>query len=133
MDLRSIYQQAQAMANAAAFKKFDLARVAEFLRFCNRTGPLDKYSVGERLLAVWLTYMLSGVKLPLTLAALAECTPALHSTQCGAGVTAPFWVSDFERAAAVLGVPAESLTTLANEVARQARAPQTARPASGGP
>ncbi len=107
--LNSIYQQTQAMANAAAFKQFDRACVVEFLRFCDRTGPLDKYVVGERLLAVWLTYMLNGVKLPLTLAALVEC------------IAAPLSASDFERAAALLDVPAESLAMLANEIVRQAR------------
>ncbi len=110
MDLRSIYQQAQAMANAAAFKKFDLARVAEFLRFCNRTGPLDKYSVGERLLAVWLTSMLNGAKSPQTLLAMAG-----H-------ITAPLLASDFAHAAPALNVPAESLAMLSNEIARQASA-----------
>ncbi len=110
MDLKSIYQQTQAMANAAAFKQFDRACVVEFLRRFNGTGPLGKYSVGERLLAVWLTSMLNGANLPLTLAALAG------------DITAPLPVSDFERATAALNVSAESLAMLVNEIARQASA-----------
>ena len=121
MDLRSIYQQAQAFANAAAFKQFDRARVAEFLRHFNGSGSLGKYSSGERLLAAWLTGMLNGAKSPQTLLAMAG------------DITAPLLASDFAHATTALNVPAESLAMLANEIARQARTPQTARPESGGP
>ncbi len=110
MDLKSIYQQAQAFANAAAFKQFDRARVVEFLRFYNGSGSLGKYSSAERLLAAWLTNMLNGVQSPQTLLALAG-----H-------VTPPLSASEFERAAAALNVPAESLVMLVNETARQASA-----------
>ncbi len=109
MELKSDYQQAQVMAHAAAFRQFDQARVTEFLRFYNGSGSLGKYSNGERLLAVWLTGMVNGTQLPLTLAAVAIA------------LDGPLSASDFATAAAALNVPAESLAMLVNKIAGQAR------------
>ncbi len=109
MDRKSVYQQAKALANIAAFQQFDQARVTEFLRFYNGSGVLGKYSNGERLLAVWLTGMVNGTQLPLTLAAVAIALDGLLSA------------SDFVNAAAALNISAESLAMLVNEIARQAR------------
>lgn len=112
--LKFIHQQAKALADAAAFKQFDRTRVVEFLRFFNGTGSLGNYSKGERLLAAWLTTMLNTAPPPLE--------PATNpSAPGGAGVTPPFSVLDFARAASALNVPAESLVILVDGLARQTR------------
>ena len=109
MDLSSVYQQVQALADAIAFKQFDRACVVEFLRRFNGTKPLGYYSNGEALLAAWMIDRMCGVKQPQTLAVLAE-----H-------ITPPLSASDFERAAAALNETSESLAMLVAEIARQAR------------